>query len=528
MGYAHGEVMLKAALMLHRSDHVRTAGSRSEGLTHRTGSPLGIEGGVVICLLALGCSARSQTPAASVVPAEAQPAEASRATAPGLVSLSPTQPSFRLGEPQWIVVTFEGLAPEPVSRGPIARHPGLEVRALDPEGPRVSDPLHRPLQQRSVGKSPDPPWVQTLDLAAYTWLTPGTWQLEVRWILPMWPDPETPWRTIDIEILPVSPDEAPGVIATLPPTFAEQPEGRLHSYDALGHPVFVPHLEALIAGADPEIDERALYGLEACPCVEATEALIRLHDTVDGNALKQQIREVLGWRIPRERAVGSDRGRWFAQQAWHAELGASARRLAHEVLADAAGTGWEHEVAWGASILARIGEAADGPAVGAAVALALEAPLEGNGDYRRWRTVQALQPALHRTAPTVEGLEPDVVALVGLLGWDGRTGAPPPGYEEHVLAALASPHPTVRAIATERLPPEASGALIAAVVPLVGTGLPSERFLHRWLDHHPEPEIRDALLAELEGAEPAEPHVIPPERVSQGDSPTGSRDCSGS
>lgn len=306
--------------------------------------------------------------------------------------------------------------------------------------------------------------------------------------------------TTEIEILPVASEEALEVVRSLPPTLGQQPPALFHSYDALGHEVFVPHLEARVARVAPRRDERALYGLNACPCAAATEALIRLCDTVEGDALKKLLQELLLGRIPRHAKPRTPHGEWSTHQAWREDLVQPMQQLARKVLGSASGPRWDQDLIWAASVLGRIGGPEDVLAVLEGIALALEAPLGNVAADRRWRATQALAGALRRIESRAGDLDLDVTALLELLGWDRRTFVPEE-HEARVLAALNSPHPTLRAIAAQRLPPEVSPPLVDAVVSLVGTGLPTERFLFVWLEEVAGSQLQGALIDELERAE---------------------------
>lgn len=449
-------------------------------------------------------------PQAAPAPPEASPAPGASGAyvTPVLASIAPAQDRFRLGQPLWIVATFEGQAPQRGGGRPIFRDGHFEIQVLDAEGTLAPDPKHRfPVDVPMADHAGAPQASLALDLAAYAWLTPGRWQVWVRWLPTGRPRDGAAWHHTEIEIVSVSEVEVPQIVAGVVPQFVDQAHDRRHGYDALGHEIFVPHLEALVASAAPGVDERALYGLDACPCVAATEALIRLHDGASGDLLRRRIREVLGWRVPQ--------GWWHSRQAWRAELGEPVRRMAREVLS-ATGPGWERELPWASRVLARIGEPQDTAALLEAVGWVLEAPMARNADVRRLRALEALAFAMRRAPPDPGGLSPDVAALVGLIGWDGRTGTPPPDQEARVLRALESRHPAVQAFALWRLPPHASEALVIAAIPLVGTSSATDRPLHGWTQGNAGPRIRDALLAELERAEPTE---IPPERIWPGRAP---------
>jgi hypothetical protein len=166
---------------------------------------------------------------------------------------------------------------------------------------------------------------------------------------------------------------------------------------------------------------------------------------------------------------------WFVTQAWEPRFERGARDRARAALAvPTEASGWPDAYVWGAAVIARVGEASDGAVLAKALERALAAPVDAvppENAERPESAVGIIQGALRRWPPPPGEVSGIAALLVDLEAWDGR-GDAPPGWEEVVLRGLASDNPLVVKAAMSKAPPRApSDALVAAMLPHVGTSL---------------------------------------------------------
>jgi len=166
----------------------------------------------------------------------------------------------------------------------------------------------------SVALAPGDEARVTFDAARYAWLEhPGRYTVRVAW------PPEDPERFVSAAFA-LSPTD-PGDLEAVLVTHTESP------FHALGHARFVPLLEQeAVAGVAVE---RALGGLGACPCAEASDALLRWFDRTDDPDLRARVAEELLSRAFPTRVDDV----WFASRAW-------APRFDAELLARARAPSW--------------------------------------------------------------------------------------------------------------------------------------------------------------------------------------------
>jgi hypothetical protein len=224
--------------------------------------------------------------------------------------------------------------------------------------------------------------------------------------------------------------------------------------------------------------QTSTQALAACPCTEATEALIRIYDADPDPteaAAAELKRRIPGPTLPND---------WFVGQVSRPDLTAAIAERARRALATrTSDPRWADAYEWGGEILARVGVAEDGPLVLEALERAQAMP---EGTTGKESAMMMLEWAAHvHPAPTT-GVAEGTALLATVLQWDGRTGDPPAGWEEVVLRALASDDPQVVEAVMDRLPHDASPAVVAKLVPHVGsTSGGVDGRLYRYLVHHP-------------------------------------------
>jgi hypothetical protein len=434
------------------------------------------------------------------------------------VTIAPARTSFRLGEPLWIDVTFEADA-EAVSVGvsrSIVERPELHVVVTGAAGERAPDPYHRPGEfviSRGVDQvhvAPHQRGTVRIDLARFAWIgAPGVYDVRLNWsfgevgVEPAATDPG--WAATRIEVLPVDAAAANAVVAAHPRQMGDQRYGPLNFWDALGHAVYVPLLEPLAAKSLPETrsdwgysgsraDERALHGLSACPCPEATEALFRLYDGFDAE-LRQFVAAELLRRVP------GPRGGWFQERAWEPRFDAMLLERGRAALRTPTdGLGWGSAYRFGGEVLLRLGEPQDAVLLGEALQrVATGAPEGANVANQVYGVIQHMTLAIGRFPPPPAAHDPRTAVLLELLlGWNGHQGEPPPGWDDVLLRAFATNDPLVVTAATDRLPRALSEPLLSKMVPWIGTDqLLLQGYLSRRLPQSLAPAFRDALQAEL-------------------------------
>lgn len=445
-----------------------------------------------------------------------------------LYSVAPAHQTFAIGEPVWLVIRVDNPGPEPVS-GSVLNAVGLRsellVSVTDRAGRPCPDPNRFPpagFIHGNVGSDADAAPGGTgelrLDLTKFAWLDqPGTYSVR---LLAPFGDPEGARpddpRWVQTQVVLVDPLDPAGLVARLPRSIEDQGTSAmdLNTWDALGHARYVPILEPLAAKSLPtqrfvvsgreamggeRKDLRALFGLAACPCTEATAALVRLYDAFDDPERRAVVANELLLRI--------GPGTWFRDHAWEPAFADPLLKRARAALASSTRSpGWGQAYVWGAGVVTRIGEPADG----ALLAGALDRTLAGDPQYadvtnQRYGVVQQLGVALTAfPAPPTAPVSPDARLLLDLRAWDGRTGAPPAGWEALVLRGLTSRDPALQAEALTKLPPGTSSpALVAAVVHLIGS---DDRLVAGYVvraKFAADANVRDPLLAELVAATPA-------------------------
>lgn len=433
------------------------------------------------------------------------------------VSLAPSRPSFVVGEAEWLVLTIDnrGTTPfraEATGSSRNERDNGLvEVTAAD--GTRAPDAFHRPGPsagglEGGVTVAAGAQGELRIDLARHAWLdTPGTYDVRVFHPLgaPWEPLPDDPrWTHTRVVIVAPDPAALAAVVAAHPRATDDQDPGLRNTYDALGHAIYVPLLEALAAKdvlsaelgpgmrRGSRLDDRALSGLGACPCVAATEALLRLASHRDAE-VRRIVHDELLLRITDRSPTPRS---WFLAQAWDERLVPSVLPLARSALAPRPGDdGWGDDVAFGAELVRRQGAPSDAQQVVAALARLLAAdgvqPQVVNG---RHGLLLHLLFAL-ATFPDVTSTDPETALALSLRRWDGHIGTPPSDWETPILAALASDDPNLVSLALSRMPPSPSPAVGAAVAPFVGS---TDTWIHlgvqRFLRAHPDPSLAGPAL----------------------------------
>ncbi|MCB9686461.1 MAG: hypothetical protein H6738_08840 [Alphaproteobacteria bacterium] len=370
------------------------------------------------------------------------------------VNVNPTT----IGRPQWL--DFAGFDPG-----------GVVVTATDADGHQapswtwhLKESLLMPIPPSGSG---------TVDVASRVWIdVPGEWTIRVASVSK--PDQVA---TTTLTVLPATPEVLEDIV--------DGHHGR--SPAALGHAAYVPILEARIRGS--AIGERpraedtfAISALRLCPCVESAEALLRVWDA------HPNLRSTVVWALaPR---VVADQ--WTAEpllrdRGWVESLDPA---LLERVRAEFEMEFTASEVECG--ILEAIGDASDGPLVEAATVRAL-----GEGNGRLVLRLEALRVQLG--APRTSD-DPSVALLDRLVAWDGQAGEPPVDYEEALIEALTGPNEALREVASLRLPPVASDALLHVALTHLGTVRVGGMVEH-WLRKLPPQQVRGAIARELESVD---------------------------
>jgi hypothetical protein len=438
-----------------------------------------------------------------------------------VVEAMPAQSTFQIGHPLWIDVRVENTGTVGVSgavlRGFGERNLALFVHALGPNGRPCPDPFRYERSGfganafRSVTIPPGRSETLRIDLAKYVWLDePGTY--EIRFVAPLdhrpstEPPPDDPlWVRTRVELVPpMDPESLAHAILDSADDWrarASHPKTwDLDTFEGLGHRLYVPILERFaLEGGFTAADgtwvpmrQTSTQALAACPCTEATEALIRIYDADPDPteaAAAELKRRIPGPTLPND---------WFVGQVSRPDLTAAiAERARRALTTRTSDPRWADAYEWGGEILARVGVAEDGPLVLEALERAQAMP---EGTTGKESAMMMLEWAAHvHPAPTT-GVAEGTALLATVLQWDGRTGDPPAGWEDVVLRALASDDPQVVEAVMDRLPHDASPTVVAALVPHVGS--PSKGVdvrLYRYLVHHPPPAslfvgpLRDAL-----------------------------------
>jgi hypothetical protein len=312
-----------------------------------------------------------------------------------------------------------------------------------------------------------------LDLAHYAWLdAPGTYR--VRLLAPLEPSAEEPpapsdprWLTTSVTL--VEPTDPAAVVAAHPRALEDQDWTSvmdLDEYGSLGHARYVPLLEPLAArslhpdrappvpGASWGVDwdERAVLGLAACPCAEATAALIRLYDLPAQAGAHAEIAQALADRVPGRYGLPD-----FVARAWDPSFADPLRERARTALA----TGGPEAVRWAEQVLDALPSSTDDRAL---LIGALERTLAtGQANFN---VVQQLVAEIGTPDPLPAG---DVGLVLALGAWDGRTGAPPADWDARLLPALRSSNPAVVAQALRKLGPASSAEVVRAAVRWIGS-----------------------------------------------------------
>ncbi len=411
------------------------------------------------------------------------------------VEAEPAQATFQIGEPVWIDLRVVNRGTVPVSgsvlRGFGERNEWLFVDAVGPDGARCPDPF----RYERVGfggnafasvKVPTG-MTQTLriDLTKYVWLdAPGVY--DVTFVAPLdhrtptKPPPDDPlWVHTRVQL--VSPDDPEALARAILGSADDwrmsrsvgDPISDRNTFEAFGHTTYVPVLERL-----------AMEGLTtsqaiaACPCVEATEALLRLYDRdpdPGGVVARELLRRIPGPALPND---------WFVARVSSTDTSAAvAERARNALVTPTSDPAWGKAYDWGAEVIARVGAPSDGMLVLEALDRALATPDGADG---RYGAVQMLGWAAHTHPAQTTGADDDAALFATIMQWDGRTGAPPPGWEDVVLRALASDDVAIVEHVMDRLPRDPSAALVAAVLPHVGSASWGVRMrLYRYFANHP-------------------------------------------
>ncbi|MEZ4242028.1 MAG: hypothetical protein R3F59_38925, partial [Myxococcota bacterium] len=235
-------------------------------------------------------------------------------------------------------------------------------------------------------------------------------------------------------------------------------------------------------------EDRAFRGLAACPCAEATEALLRLYDALPAPRRWQVADELLLRAAPP--APSTSVSPAFLARSWSDRLRAPLLERARAAIAGTDPDG----IAFGAEAIRRYGDASDVPRLVAALERTVGTPAP-EGHYA---VGQLLWPLARwpDAAVRAQTADPRVRALLDLVPRDGRTDAPGP----QVLRAMRSGDPLVAKVACERAP-ALTPELVAAAIPWLGTEDPLlAHRLGRLLGTAP----LSPLLAALPDAPPAQ------------------------
>jgi hypothetical protein len=304
-----------------------------------------------------------------------------------VVWAEPAAPTFQIGEPIWILIHVANLGTSTVladveSGGVGLRTHSLFVGVTDASGHRCPDPFTQvhymsrlesipPIGQVSV--SPGTTGRLWIDLAKYAWLDhPGVY--EVRFVAPLAyrpsaapPSSDDPlW--VETAVALVAPKDPRAVVLAVEQERKRSESDRdtrgseRNTYNALGHPLYVPLLESFAAPPTDDDNhlvsfELAIAGLTACPCVEATEALLRLDEQWTAGETRRRVRGALEQRLPPSTSRDAST-QWFVDQVWDAATKASVIERAHRARENRRVN--EHgmysdEFYWGDVMLARFG-----------------------------------------------------------------------------------------------------------------------------------------------------------------------------
>jgi hypothetical protein len=368
------------------------SGTGRAGRCHALGTQeSGCMAGLALVVLALvkdcGSAEHDRRPVAEPVLATATPECDPDDSSDVVVWAEPAAPAFQIGEPLWIFVHVANLGTSTVlaevdDGGVGLRTDALFVDVFHESGRRCPDPftpvhyMSRLMSKPPVGQisvSPGTTGRLRIDLAKYAWLDrPGVY--DVRFVAPIagrpsvMPPPDDPlW--VETAVALVAPEDPRAVVLAL-----EQERRRAESerdprgserntYNALGHPLYVPVLESFAAssaGGDDDDGvsfELAIAGLTACPCVEATAALLRLDEQVLPGGSRRRVRSALKQRLPApfERDASTQ---WFVDQVWDAATKASVIERAHRAREDRRVNErgmYSADFHWGDMMLARLG-----------------------------------------------------------------------------------------------------------------------------------------------------------------------------
>ncbi len=287
-------------------------------------------------------------------------------------------------------------------------------------------------------------------------------------------------------------------------------------YDALGHPEYVPILESLAEKMPAnvtldELDERAILGIAACPCAEATDALLRLYDRFEDRDVRALLGRELALRAGSEPYVDSPytegekwaylrrelkRVVWFRAHAFAERHREPIRQRAVQALESG-----RHE-SWATDALRLLITPAD-----ATVAYEQLDEALGRQDARAVRDLDALLIPL-RGGPVPDGLSPDTTLYLR-LGRLWQMAVPDSEWNEIMLSALATDNELVRrqvGLVLSRWLHQPSDALVARLIELIEPTSPeradwSDRAISQYIAGHPDERFEEPVREILHSGE---------------------------
>jgi hypothetical protein len=412
------------------------------------------------------------------------------AAAPEGLVVSLGRPTWELGEAEWLDIRLDNHGSSEVHYSGLYNREergGLVVVVTDADGEPVPDPFHASPSGWAMNGGisarvpPGGTGTVVVDLARYAWIDqPGTYHVVVT-------VPIEGGRVAETDVVVTEPADLRAAVTSHPKSDWMQPGPTREFFEALGHARFVPILEELAVQSLPPLpdrhdsrsftyrtDDRALAGLAACPCVESTEALLRLYDQLQYPDHRRVITDELLLRVPGD-PRRSPSATWFASRSWEPRFDQEVLRRARALLA-AAPQATDADRRWATEVIERLGGPADDVVLADALGSTLRARVRVDDLVWLLRT--------RSVVPT----DPDAALLLTLVR--GQSA------EAEVLRAVTSGNPILVAYGLPQAPAQPSAALFAAVVPLLESSDPYVAdAVTGFVRAHPAPTVVDATLA---------------------------------